>query len=107
MFQVDENFHKLSKETKILKIEQYLPEIGNYNSFENYKKIRFFSDKGLGLEFSSTQEASISNVRNQGEGGGLRNSDFINKGPVKKIGQGEGRGQKRPPKFGHHLWKLP
>ena len=32
-----ENFHKLSKETKILKIEQYLPKIGNYNFFENFE----------------------------------------------------------------------
>ena len=38
-----ENFHKLSKETKILKIEQYLSEIGNYNYFENF--LIFFRDK--------------------------------------------------------------
>ena len=41
-----ENFHKLSKETKILKIGLCLLEIGNYNFFENFeeKKSDFFSE---------------------------------------------------------------
>ena len=47
-----ENFHKFSKQTKINKIDQYLPKIGNYNYFEKFWIFLFFRDK-FGIRISN------------------------------------------------------